>query len=58
MQHNRIRYHENIVNELDKTKINMPMPNKVIDKELDDKIKELENPGSTKNDKNDKKDND
>lgn len=53
MQHNRIRYHENIVNELDKTKINMPMPNKVIDKELDDKIKELENPGSTKNDKND-----
>ena len=40
MQHNRIRYHEDIVHELDKTKINLP--NKVIDKELDDKIKELE----------------
>jgi len=53
MQHNRIRYHENIVNELDKTRINMPMPNKVIDKELEDKISELENPGSKKNDKND-----
>ena len=53
MQHNRIRYHENIVNELDKTKINMPMPNKVIDKELDDKIKALENQSNPKNDKND-----
>lgn len=40
MQHNRIRYHEDIVQELDKTKINIP--GKVIDKELDDKIKELE----------------
>lgn len=40
MQHNRIRYHEDIVHELDKTKINLP--NQVIDKELDDKIKELE----------------
>lgn len=40
MQHNRIRYHEDIVHELDKTKINMP--NKVIDKELNDKIKKLE----------------
>lgn len=40
MQHNRIRYHQDIVHELDKTKINMP--NKVIDKELDDKIKKLE----------------
>lgn len=50
MQHNRIRYHEDIVHELDKTKINIP--NKVIDKELDDKIKELENkPSSNKNDK-------
>lgn len=50
MQHNRIRYHEDIVHELDKTKINMP--SKVIDKELDDKIKELENkPSSNKNDK-------
>ncbi len=53
MQHNRIRYHEDIVHELDKTKINMP--NKVIDKELDDKIKELEQHNTNQNDKNDKK---
>lgn len=52
MQHNRIRYHENIVQELDKTKINMPeMPAQVIDKELDDKIKKLENQNNT-DDKN------
>ena len=51
MQHNRIRYHEDIVQELDKTKINMP--NKVIDKELDDKIKELESHNKTPNEKND-----
>lgn len=51
MQHNRIRYHEDIVHEFDKTKINLP--NKVIDKELDDKIKELEQqPNANKNDKN------
>lgn len=53
MQHNRIRYHQDIVHELDKTKINMPsMPNKVIDKELDDKIKSLEQQNNTQNDKN------
>ena len=53
MQHNRIRYHEDIVHELDKTKINMP--DKVIDKELDDKIKELEqHQSSNANEKNDK----
>lgn len=52
MQHNRIRYHEDIVHELDKTKINLP--GKVIDKELDDKIKELEQQQSSPNDKNDK----
>lgn len=51
MQHNRIRYHEDIVHELDKTKINLP--GKVIDKELDDKIKELEQQSSNTNDKND-----
>lgn len=51
MQHSRIRYHEDIVHQLDKTKINMP--NKVIDKELDDKIKELEQ-SSNPNDKNNK----
>lgn len=63
MQHNRIRYHEDIVQELDKTKISMPsMPAKVIDKELDDKIKSLEQQSSNVNtsdkaeadDKNDK----
>lgn len=54
MQHNRIRYHEDIVHELDKTKINMPnLPNKVIDKELDDKIKKLEQQGNN-SDKNEK----
>lgn len=52
MQHNRIRYHQDIVHELDKTKINMPnMPGKVIDKELDDKIKELEQQNIDKDDK-------
>jgi len=55
MQHNRIRYHEDIVHEFDKTKIKMSnMPNKVIDKELDDKIKKLEQQNSNINDKNDK----
>lgn len=55
MQHNRIRYHENIVQEFDKTKINMP--NKVIDEELDKKIRELEDPNAGKNKaKNDIKD--
>lgn len=52
MQHNRIRYHQDIVQELDKTKINLP--NKVIDKELDDKIKELENQNNGQN-KNEEK---
>lgn len=55
MQHNRIRYHQDIVQELDKTKINMP--NKVIDSELDAKIKELEKQNNAQ-DKNDKKSND
>jgi len=49
MQHNRIKYHEDIVHEFNKAKF----PQKVIDKELDDKIKELEqHPNSNKNDKN------
>lgn len=54
MQHNRIRYHEDIVHELDKTKINLP--GKVIDKELDDKIKELENQNINAKDKGKNKD--
>lgn len=53
MQHNRIRYHEDIVHELDKTKINMP--NKVIDEELDDKIKKLEQHNTNSNENNDSK---
>lgn len=57
MQHNRIRYHEDIVNELDKTRINIPsMPDKVIDKELDDKIKSLEKQSNNTNDKSDSND--
>ena len=57
MQHNRIKYHEDIVHEFDKTKINLA--SKVIDKELDDKIKQLEQPNKPpqKNiEKNEKKD--
>ena len=39
MQHNRIKYQENIVEEFDKNKINM---GKVFDEDLENKIKELE----------------
>ena len=39
MQHNRIKYQENIVEEFDKNKINM---GKVLDEDLENKIKELE----------------
>lgn len=60
MQHNRIRYHEDIVHEFDKTKIkmtNMPtMPSDVIDKELDEKIKKLEQRGSGGSEKSGKED--
>lgn len=50
MQHNRIRYHEDIVQEFNKTQISMPnIPGKVIDKELDDKIKELEQQNQSNN---------
>lgn len=41
MQHNRIKYHEDIVHEFDKNKINLQK--NVIDKELDAKIQQLEN---------------
>jgi len=51
MQHNRIKYHEDIVHEFDRNKINLP--GKVIDKELDDKIKQLEQPNNEKNEKKD-----
>ena len=39
MQHNRIKYQENIVEEFDKNKINI---GKVLDEDLENKIKELE----------------
>lgn len=52
MQHNRIRYHQDIVHEFDKTKINLP--SNVIDEELDKKIRSLENTqNNSKTDNND-----
>ena len=50
MQHNRIKYHEDIVHELDKNKI---IPQKVIDTELDNKIKQLEEQAKPKDIEND-----
>ena len=47
MQHNRIKYQENIVEEFNKGKINM---GKVLDEDLENKIKELE--GTQKNTEN------
>ncbi len=44
MQHNRIKYQENLAEELQKQKINMPA--KLIDEDLENKIKQLE--GDTK----------
>ena len=47
MQHQRIKYHQDMVNELDNTAPTFPA---VMNKELDDKIKQLE---QSKNDQND-----
>ena len=44
MQHNRIKYQENLAEELQKQKINMPA--KLLDEDLENKIKQLE--GDTK----------
>lgn len=41
MQHNRIKYQEDIAQEFNRAK--MPIPNQVIDEELENKIKQLEN---------------
>lgn len=41
MQHNRIKYQENIAEEFGKSKI--VMPNKILDEDLENKIKQLEN---------------
>ena len=40
MQHNRIKYQENVAAEFQKDKINMPA--KLIDEDLENKIKQLE----------------
>lgn len=40
MQHNRIKYQENLAEEFDKSKI--VMPNKILDEDLENKIKQLE----------------
>lgn len=50
MQHNRIKYQENLAEELAKNKINMPA--KIIDDELDNKIKQLEQGNNDQNNKN------
>jgi len=41
MQHNRIKYQENLAEEFSKAKINMPA--KILDEDLENKIKQLEN---------------
>ncbi len=52
MQHNRIKYQENLAEELQKQKINMPA--KLLDEDLENKIKQLEGENnSSKEDRND-----
>ena len=52
MQHNRIKYQENLAEELQKQKINMPA--KLLDVDLENKIKQLEGENnSSKEDRND-----
>lgn len=46
MQHNRIKYQENIEEELKKNKINLP--GKMLDEDLENKIKQLEDKGEDK----------
>lgn len=50
MQHNRIKYQENIEEELRKNKINMP--SKILDADLENKIKQLEDKHTAEEDKN------
>ena len=54
MQHNRIKYQENIAEELQKQKINMPA--KLLDEDLENKIKQLE--GDKKSDEHKKSEED
>ena len=42
MQHNRIKYHEDIVQELDKNKVIPTVPAQALDVDLEEKIKQLE----------------
>lgn len=49
MQHNRIKYQENIAEEFEKNKIEMP--NKILDEDFEKKIKELEDSKNGKNNK-------
>ncbi len=48
MQHNRIKYQENIVAELNKNKINLPA--KMLDEDLENKIKQLSDNNEEKHD--------
>ena len=54
MQHNRIKYQENLAEELQKQKINMPA--KLLDEDLENKIKQLE--GDKKSDEHKKSEED
>ncbi len=54
MQHNRIKYQENLAEELQKQKINMPA--KLLDEDLENKIKQLEGEKSPQDQKNPKED--
>ena len=55
MQHNRIKYQENVAKEFPKDKINMPA--KLLDEDLENKIKQLEGDNKpTDSNKEDKQD--
>ena len=56
MQHNRIKYQENLAEELQKSKINMPA--KLLDEDLENKIKQLEGEKAPKEEPSDEDKND
>ena len=41
-QHDRIKYHQNIVDELDKSEVILPSQMHLMDKEMEAKVKKLE----------------
>lgn len=49
-QHDRIKYHEDIVDELDKSQVILPSHIHIMDKEMEEKIKKLEQGNNEKND--------